>query len=166
MNKYKFWDEYKSIFNEEDVSFLNKYYGTKTLKRLKYISQFCGCDYTNLYSPLFYYSRFAHSEIVALMTYHFTKNKKDTIVALLHDIGTPCFAHVIDFALNDSINQESSEMDIQNVILQDDELQKYLEFDGISISDFDNLANYPILENKSPNLCTDRLDGVLGTCFI
>ncbi len=166
MNKYKFWDEYKNVFEEKDIRFLNKYYSTKSLKRLKSISQFCGCDYTNLYSPLFYYSRFAHSEIVAFMTYHFTKNKKDTIIALLHDIGTPCFAHVVDFALGDSKNQETSEKSIKDVILSDEELQRYLEFDGISIEDFDNLSHYPVLENKTPRLCTDRLDGVLGTCYI
>lgn len=35
-----------------------------------------------------------------------------------------------------------------------------------SIEDLDNYSNFHILENKSPKLCTDRLDGVLHTCYI
>ena len=42
----------------------------------------------------------------------------------------------------------------------------YLKEDNISLEDLESLKNYPILENKSPKLCTDRLDGVLHTCYI
>lgn len=167
MNQYSMWENYKKIFSKDyDISFLDKYFKTKTLISLKSRSQFCGCDYTNLYSPLFHYSRFAHSEIVALINYHFTHDKKSTIISLLHDIGTPCFAHVIDFVLNDSDKQESSEKSLKDVVLEDEELQIYLNDDGISLSDLEDLSKYPILENKTPKLCADRLDGVLGTCYI
>ena len=95
-------EKYLSIFiDQEYPDFIDKYLQTKTLNRLKYITQFCGCDYTNLYSPRFLYSRFDHSLVVAHMTWHFTKNKKETIVALLHDVGTPCFAHCIDYFFGD-----------------------------------------------------------------
>lgn len=53
------------------------------------------------------------------MTWHFTHDKKETLAALLHDIGTPCFAHTIDFLLGDSINQESSEETLSDVIARD-----------------------------------------------
>ena len=86
--------EYLNLFiDEEYPDFLDKYLNTKTLNRLKYITQFCGCDYTELYSPLFLYTRFDHSLVVAHMTWHFTHDKFSTIEALLHDVGTPCFAH-------------------------------------------------------------------------
>ena len=98
-------EDYLAIFiDEEYTDFLDKYTTTSTLKRLKYVTQFCGCDYTKLYSPLFKYTRFNHSLVVAHMTWHFTHDKKETIVALLHDIGTPCFAHTIDLFLGDAIN--------------------------------------------------------------
>lgn len=159
--------EYLKIFIDKDYpEFLDKYLQTKTMERIKYVSQFCGCDYTKLYSPLFYYSRYDHSLVVALMTYHFTHDKKETIVALLHDIGTPCFAHTIDYVFGDYLKQESSEKKISDIIKQDKELIEYLKRDGISLKDLEDLSIYPILENKSPKLCTDRLDGVLHTCFI
>lgn len=160
-------NEYTKLFiDNEYPSFIDKYLNTRTLKRLKYVSQFCGCDYSGLYNPIFFYSRFDHSLTVAHMTWHFTKNKEETIAALLHDVGTPCFAHTIDFVLNDNLNQESSEKDIVDLIKQDEELLNYLNEDNISLENLKDLTKYPILENKSPRLCADRLDGVLHTCYI
>ena len=79
-------NEYINIFiDQEFPEFINKYLKTKTLNRLKYITQFCGCDYTKLYSPRFLYTRLDHSLVVAHMTWHFTHSKKETIIALLHD---------------------------------------------------------------------------------
>ena len=50
--------DYLNIFiNDNYPMFIDKYLKTKTLDRLKYVSQFCGCDYTKLYSPLFMYTR-------------------------------------------------------------------------------------------------------------
>lgn len=160
-------EQYLDIFIDNDYpDFIDKYLTTDTLNRLKYITQFCGCDYTKLYSPLFKYTRFDHSLVVAHMTWHFTHNKKETIMALLHDIGTPCFAHCIDYVFGDYLNQESSEKSITDIIKKDKKIQDYLEKDNLSIEDFDNYQNFHILENKSPKLCTDRLDGVLHTCYI
>ncbi len=160
-------NEYLNIFIDKKYpSFIDKYLNTNTLNRIKNIGQFCGCDYTKIYSPLFFYTRFDHSLIVAHMTWHFTHDKLSTIAALLHDIGTPCFAHTIDVLLGDAINQESSEIDIVELMKKDKELLKCLKEDNISIEDLKDLTKYPILENKSPKLCTDRLDGVLHTCYI
>lgn len=159
--------EYLEIFIDKDYpKFIDKYLSTKTLERLKYITQFCGCDYTALYSPLFKYTRFDHSLVVAHMAWHFTHDKKETIVALLHDVGTPCFAHTIDLVFGDYMNQESSERSLIDVINQDNELKRLLIEDNISQEDILNYPNYHILENKSPKLCADRLDGVLHTCYI
>ncbi len=159
--------EYLDIFiDKEYPTFIDKYIKTDTLERLKHITQFCGCDYTKLYSPLFKYTRLDHSLVVAHMTWHFTHDKKETIVALLHDIGTPCFAHTIDVVLGDCINQESSERNIIDIIKKDKKLQKYLKEDDVSFEDINQYHHCYILENKSPKLCTDRLDGILHTCYI
>ena len=160
-------EQYTELFIDETYpDFIDKYLKTKTMNRLKYVTQFCGSDYTKLYSPLFLYTRFDHSLVVAHMTWHFTHDKKETIAALLHDVGTPCFAHCIDYVFGDYINQESSEISIADMIEKDKEILKYLEEDGLTINDFATYSNYHILENKSPKLCTDRLDGVLHTCYI
>lgn len=159
--------EYLQVFiDEEYPEFIDKYLNTKTLNRLRSVTQFCGSDYTNLYSPRFLYTRFNHSLVVAHMTWHFTHDKKETIAALLHDIGTPCFAHCIDYVFGDYMQQESSERSIATVVQEDQELQSYLKMDGITSTDLEETKQYPILENKSPKLCTDRLDGVLHTCYI
>ena len=159
--------EYINIFVDKEYStFIDKYLNTKTLKRLKHITQFCGCDYTSLYSPLFLYTRFDHSLVVAHIVWHFSHDLTATIVALLHDAGTPCFAHTIDCVLGDYKDQESSERSIVDIVKKDEELLKMLKQDSIPLEELDNLLNYPILENKSPKLCADRLDGVLHTCYV
>ncbi len=79
--------EYMNLFiDKEYPTFLDKYFSTKTLKRLKYVTQFCGADYTKLYSPTCLYTRYDHSIVVAHMTWHFNHDKVATIVALLHDV--------------------------------------------------------------------------------
>lgn len=159
--------QYLEIFiDKEYPRFIDKYLETRTLKRLKHVSQFCGCDYTKLYSVLFEYMRFDHSLVVAHMVWHFTHDKESTIAALLHDVGTPCFAHCIDFYFKDFIKQSSSEKNITDMIKDDDELLNCLKMDGLSLDDFRDLTRFPILENSSPRLCADRLDGVLHTCYI
>ena len=159
--------DYLNLFIDKDYPhFLDKYLETKTLKRLKYITQFCGCDYTNLFSPRFLYTRYDHSLVVAHMTWHFSHNKTETIAALLHDIGTPCFAHCIDYVFGDYLSQESSEKNIIDMIKKDSKLLNYLKEDNITLEELNDLTKYPILENSSPKLCTDRLDGVLHTCYI
>ena len=87
--------------------------------------------YTKLYHPLFLYTRYDHSLVVAHMTWHFTHDKKETIAALLHDVGTPCFAHCIDYVFGDYLNQETSEASIADIVKKDKELVSYLIEDGI-----------------------------------
>lgn len=161
------FNDYLKIFIDNDFpEFLQKYLYTDTLRRLRNISQFCGVDYTKLYNPTFYYTRFYHSIIVALINYNFTHDKKSTIASLLHDDKTPCFAHTIDYVLGDYKTQESSESYAGNILLQDKELLRMLKEDKIEVEELEDLSRYPILENKSPRLCADRLDGVLHTCAI
>lgn len=159
--------DYLNIFIDKEYPiFIDRYLKTKTLKRIKSVTQFCGCDYTNLYNPLFRFTRLDHSLVVAHIVWHFTHDKKSTIVALLHDIGTPCFAHTIDIVMGDSVEQESSEKDIVDIVKQDKILLELLKEDKVELDDLKNMDRFPVLENKSPKLCADRLDGVLHTCYI
>lgn len=159
--------EYFNILCDNNYPyFIDKYIELPELQRLKGIGYFCGCDYTKIYSIKYWYSRLDHSITCALMAWHFTKDKTQTLAALFHDIGTPAFSHCIDYLLNDTINQESSEKDVFDIIKSSNSIIKYLEFDCVELVDLKDTSKYTILENKKPKLCIDRLDGILHTCLI
>lgn len=155
----------KTLCDSDYPQFIDKYFETKELQRLKGIDQFCGCFYTNLHNVKYWYSRFDHSVATALMTYHFTKDKTQTLSALFHDLGTPCFSHCVDFMLKDSVNQESSEKNVLDILKSSKDICASLEQDNISIDRLDT-SKYGVVENKFPKLCVDRLDGILTTGLI
>jgi HD superfamily phosphohydrolase len=154
------------LCNGDYPFFIDKYFNTIELKRLKNIGQFCGCDYNKLYNIKYWYSRFDHSVATALITWNFTKDKVQTLAALFHDLGTPAFSHCIDFMLGDSVNQETSEKSVKEIILSSLDISNILTSEGLSIEDVCDVSQYPIIENKSPRLCADRLEGVLHTVHI
>ena len=158
--------EYFKVFSTSYPHFLDKYIDSLELQRLSTIGQFCGCDYTKLYNIKYWYSRLDHSIVTALMAWNFTKDKKQTIAALFHDLGTPAFSHCIDYLLGDTTKQETSERDIADFISNSDKLKEYLELDDTTIEDIISLEKYTVLENKKPKLCVDRLEGVLHTGLI
>ena len=75
----------------------------------QYISTMCGKNYTKLFNIDYYYSSLDHSIAVALIVWHFTHDKKQTLAGLFHDIATPSFKHCVDFLNGDYMNQESIE---------------------------------------------------------
>ncbi|NLC47902.1 MAG: hypothetical protein GX758_00895 [Tenericutes bacterium] len=160
-------EQYFNILcNNDYPKFIDKYINTKELKRLDSIGLFCGCDYTKLYSMKFWYSRLDHSIATALITWNFSKSKVQTLSALFHDLGTPSFSHTIDYLLKDSENQEKSEKNIKDIVFSSKNLLKLLKDDNINIEDVIDVSKYSIVENKSPKICADRLDGILSTGLI
>lgn len=153
------------LCNYDYPEFIEKYINTKDLQRLAGIGQFCGADYTSLYNLRFWYSRLDHSIACALMTWHFTGDKVQTLSALFHDLGTPAFSHCIDFLLGDGANQESSELNVLDILANSDEIKKMLDEDSITDINLLDDHNYSIVENNKPKICVDRLDGVLQTCY-
>ena len=87
--------------------FLNKYLDTPCLLRLKKIGYFCGMDYASkdIYDFKEKITRYDHSLTVALLTWKCTNDIKATLAGLFHDVGTPCFSHVIDYMNKDYQNQ-------------------------------------------------------------
>ena len=163
-------EEIKQYFNilckGDYPTFIDKYISTKEMQRLSGIGQFCGCDYTSIHSVKYWFSRLDHSIATALMTWNFTKDKTQTLAALFHDLGTPAFSHCIDYLMGDTINQESSEINVYEVINNSNKIKGYLKSDSINIADIKDISIYPVVENKKPKICVDRLDGILGTCLI
>lgn len=160
------YNEYLNLLTQDKIPpFLVKYLKVPSLVRLKNIGYFCGMDYAskNVYNFKEKISRYDHSLTVALLTWKFTKDKKATLAGLFHDIATPCFSHVIDYMNKDYENQESTEEHTEEIIKNDEKLQKYLKEDNISSDDIIDFKKYTVVDNSRPKLCADRLDGIILT---
>ncbi|MCR4965337.1 MAG: hypothetical protein K6A41_06735 [Bacteroidales bacterium] len=124
----------------------------------------CGCEYTSfpLFQNLESYSRFDHSVGCGLMVWHFTQDPRQTVAALLHDVASPAFAHVIDFLNGDHERQESTEDTTESVIAESPELMKLLTEMNLTLEDVADYHLYPIADNDTPRLSADRLEYTLG----
>lgn len=150
--------KYHQILEPDFPEFLNKYIQLPLLQRLSGIGLLCGSDWTKLFNNRFYYSRLDHSIGVALITWHFTHNKAQTIAGLLHDISTPVFSHVSDFRKGDALTQTATEEPTQALIRGDRELLKLLEEDGLTVAQVEDYHIYPVADNEIPQLSADRLE--------
>ena len=127
------------------------------------ISVSCGTYYTKLFDKMIWYSSLDHSIAVSLIVWNFTKDKKQTLAGLFHDIATPCFSHVIDYMNKDHEKQETTEEYTDFVIENDIWLCHCLEEDGIYLEDIVDFKKYSIVDNDRPKACADRIDGVVLT---
>ena len=108
--------DYFKILEPDFPEWLNEYINTEQVQRLKYVSMACGKKYTKLFDLKYDFSTLDHSISVALIIWHFTKDRKQTLSGLFHDIATPTFKHCIDFMNGDSEHQESTEERTEQII--------------------------------------------------
>ena len=170
MNKYydnasKEIKEYFKVLEPEFPEWLNEYINTKELLSQQYISVTCGTIYSDLFESKFFFSSLEHSVAVALIVWHFTHDKKQTLSGLFHDIATPAFKHCVDFLNGDYMTQESTEDLTTNIIKNSKEIMKLLERDNIDVSEIDNYHIYPIADNDTPKLSADRLEYSLSNAL-
>ncbi len=170
MSKYydNLSEEVKNYFNvlESDYpEWLNEYIDTKELLSQAYISVTCGTIYSDLFESDFFYSSLDHSVAVALIVWHFTHDKKQTLSGLFHDIATPVFKHCVDFLNGDYMVQESTEDLTTEIIKGSKDLMSLLERDNIKVSEIDNYHIYPIADNDTPKLSSDRLEYSLSNAL-
>lgn len=151
-------ERYQKILCPAFPDFLKKYLSLKILERLKGIGLLCGTDWTPLFHNRFYYSRYDHSLNCALIVWNWTRDKKKTLAALLHDVSTPAFSHVIDFKNGDALTQESTEDKNAAMILADKDLAVALAQDGLAASDVCDYHKFSICDNEVPQLSADRLE--------
>ena len=142
---------------------------TPAMQRLKHVGMHCGCEYTAY--PIYRdatapYSRYTHSLGTAAIVWHFTRDLKQAVAAMLHDIATPAFAHVVDFLNGDHLRQESTESRTRAMIASSPELMALLDKSGLTIDDVDDYHRYPIADNDSPRLSADRLEYTLGNAHL
>lgn len=150
--------EYFAILAEEIPDFLIEYIETPAVQRIAKTGMCCGTDHTNLFHNKFFYSNLEHSIGVALIVWNFTKDKKQTLAGLFHDIATPAFKHCIDFLHKDYETQESTEELTTKLIQDSKEIMQLLQRDGITLQEVEDYKMYPIADNETPRLSADRLE--------
>ena len=154
--------EYLKILSRDIPDFLVEYASVPEMQRLKGISMISACEHTKLVPFNFFHTRYEHSIGVALIVWNFTKDKKQTIAGLYHDIATPAFSHVVDYIHGDYETQESTEEYTEKIISESKKIMTLLERDGISIDEIKDYHLYPIADNDSPRLSADRLEYTLS----
>lgn len=150
--------EYFKILSPVFPEWLHDYIDIPELQRLSGISMLCGTDYSNLFNYFSFNSTLDHSIGVALMIWNFTKDKKQTLAGLYHDIATPTFKHCIDFMNGDSEKQESTEERTEQIIKKSKKIMDLLNRDGIKVEEISDYHIYPIADNDTPRLSADRFE--------
>ena len=158
--------EYFNILEPNFPEWLNEYINTSALLKQQYMGIMCGVNYSNLFDVKTFYSNLDHSIGTALILWHFTHDKKETLAGLFHDIATPTFKHCVDFLNGDYMNQESTEDLTTKIISECKEIMELLEKDNIKLDEVDNYHIYPLADNPIPRLCADRLEYVLSNSLI
>lgn len=150
--------KFHRVLEPDFPEWLQEYIETPVLQKQKYISTTCGTIYSDLFESQRFYSSLDHAIGVALMVWHFTHDKKQTLAGLFHDIATPVFKHCVDFMNGDHLAQESTEDLTTEMIAESPEIRRLLKRDGILISEVDNYHLYSIADNDTPKLSADRLE--------
>ena len=150
--------KYHKILSPDYPDFLDKYIALPVLQRLRGVGLLCGTDWTKLYKNRFYYSRLDHSVGVALIIWHFTHDKAQTLAGLFHDASTPVFSHVSDFRKGDALKQTATEAPNESLLKNDKALCKLLAEDGLSVNQICDYHIYPVADNEIPQLSADRLE--------
>ena len=150
--------EYFKVLSPVFPEWLLDYIDTPEIQRLSGISMVCGTDYSKIYDYKSFNSTLDHSVCVALIIWNFTKDKKQTLAGLFHDIATPIFKHCIDFMNGDSEHQESTEERTEQVIRNSQTILSLLNRDGIKVEEISDYHIYPIADNNTPRLSADRFE--------
>ena len=150
--------EYFKVLSPVFPEWLLDYIDTPEIQRLSGISMVCGTDYSKIYDYKSFNSTLDHSVGVALIIWNFTKDKKQTLAGLFHDIATPIFKHCIDFMNGDSEHQESTEERTEQVIRNSQTILSLLNRDGIKVEEISDYHIYPIADNNTPRLSADRFE--------
>lgn len=158
--------DYFNVLEPSFPEWLNDYIETKALLKQKYISVTCGTIYSDLFESEFFFSSLDHSVAVALIVWHFTHDKKQTLSGLFHDIATPVFKHCVDFLNGDYMTQESTEDLTSKIISSSKEIMDLLKRDNIKLEEVDDYHIYPVADNDTPKLSADRLEYSLSNALL
>lgn len=158
--------DYFNVLEPSFPEWLNDYIETKELLKQRYISMTCGTIYSDLFESEFFFSSLDHSVAVALIVWHFTHDKKQTLSGLFHDIATPVFKHCVDFLNGDYMTQESTEDLTSKIISNSKEIMELLKRDNIKLEEVEDYHIYPVADNDTPKLSADRLEYSLSNALL
>ena len=158
--------DYFNVLEPNFPEWLNDYIETKELLKQRYISMTCGTIYSDLFESEFFFSSLDHSVAVALIVWHFTHDKKQTLSGLFHDIATPVFKHCVDFLNGDYMTQESTEDLTSKIISSSKEIMDLLKRENIKLEEVDDYHIYPVADNDTPKLSADRLEYSLSNALL
>lgn len=158
--------QYFKILSPEFPKWLLEYIETPEMQRINGTSMSCGTDYSKLFNNRYWYSNLDHSVGVALIIWHFTKEKKQTLAGLFHDIATPTFKHCIDFMNGDFEKQESTEERTEQILKQSKEIKNLLNRDNIKMEEISDYKIYPIADNDTPKLSADRFEYMFSSGLV
>ena len=156
--------ELEGIYHSSIPSFFGEIMHAPAMERLRNVGMNCGCEYTRTLRSrhIGAYSRFEHSVGAGLIVWHFTSDVRQSVSALLHDVATPVFAHVVDFLHGDHMRQESTESTTLSAIASSPELVAALSALGLKPEDVSDYHLFPIADNDTPRLSSDRLEYTMG----
>lgn len=157
--------DYFAVLEPNPPSWLEDYIETLAMLPPAGISNNCGMVYTALEPSNFYYSNLDHSVGVALIIWHFTHDQKQTLAGLFHDIATPAFKHCVDMMNGDGTKQESLEQLTTAFIKDSPEIIALLDRDHIQLEEVNDYHIYPVADNDSPRLASDRLEYSLSNAL-
>ena len=159
-------EEYFKILEPNFPEWLIEYINTEEMLKQQYISITCGTIYSDLFESSYFFSSLDHAIAVALIIWHFTHDKKQTLSGLFHDIATPVFKHCVDFLNEDYMTQESTEDLTTKIISESTEIKNLLKKDNILLEEVDDYHKYPIADNDTPKLSSDRLEYSLSNALL
>ena len=154
--------EYYGVLSEDFPEFLIDYIETPRMQKQDNISCSRGLYYSKMNNIELWYSSLEHSIAVALVIWHFTHDKIQTLSGLFHDISTPAFKHCIDYMNGDYEKQESTEAFTKKLIVESKEIMSLLKKDNIPVEKIYDYHMYPIADNDTPMLSSDRLEYTLS----
>ena len=159
--------DYISIYQTEIPQVIEALCETAPMRRLRDVGMNCGCEYTSfpLFRTIGRYTRFEHSLGTALIVWRFTRDEAQSVSALLHDISTPVFAHVVDFMRGDHLSQTATESGTEELIASSAEIRDILSSRGIAVEQVCDYHIYPLADNPTPRLSADRLEYTCGNAI-
>jgi len=158
--------EHLSIYGEAP-DFLARIAESAPMRRLRDVGMNCGCEYTAFprFRGIGRYTRFEHSLGAAMIVWHFTHDEKQAVSALLHDVATPVFAHVVDFMRGDHLTQTATESGTAGIIRGSGEICAALASLGLTAAEVEDYHIYPVADNPTPRLSADRLEYTCGNAI-
>ena len=113
--------------------------------------------YFSKYFPYKEPSRFDHCLGVMVLLKKFGASIEEQVAGLIHDVSHTAFGHIIDFILGSGHLQNFQDNRHEEFIRRSG-IPTILQKHGVDFNSILEEKNFPLLENKLPDICADRID--------